>query len=64
VQSHGLPAKTLQGHPMYEFVPGPLKTGRAQGTEKTDKFASRLRSILCLQCFDAVGWVAGRASGL
>ena len=21
-------------------------------------------SVLCLQCFDAVGWVAGRASGL
>ena len=21
-------------------------------------------SLLCLQCFDAVGWVAGRASGL
>ena len=21
-------------------------------------------SLLCLQCFDAVGWAAGRASGL
>jgi len=21
-------------------------------------------AFLCLQCFDAVGWVAGRASGL
>ena len=21
-------------------------------------------SVLCLQCFDAVGWAAGRASGL
>ena len=21
-------------------------------------------SLICLQCFDAVGWVAGRASGL
>jgi len=20
--------------------------------------------VICLQCFDAVGWVAGRASGL
>jgi len=20
--------------------------------------------LICLQCFDAVGWVAGRASGL
>jgi len=25
---------------------------------------SRSRFIYCLQCFDAVGWVAGRASGL
>jgi len=24
----------------------------------------RVLSALCLQCFDAVGWVAGRASGL
>jgi len=22
------------------------------------------RSVLCFQCFDAVGWAAGRASGL
>jgi len=22
------------------------------------------RSVLCIQCFDAVGWAAGRASGL
>ena len=21
-------------------------------------------AVICLQCFDAVGWVAGRASGL
>ena len=21
-------------------------------------------SVICLQCFDAVGWAAGRASGL
>ena len=29
----------------------------------TDGMASVL-SVLCLQCFDAVGWAAGRASGL
>jgi len=23
-----------------------------------------ISSVLCLQCFDTVGWVAGRASGL
>jgi len=23
-----------------------------------------LKADICLQCFDAVGWVAGRASGL
>jgi len=27
-------------------------------------FVDVLHSILCLQCFDAVGWAAGRASGL
>jgi len=27
-------------------------------------FISTLYSISCLQCFDAVGWAAGRASGL
>jgi len=25
---------------------------------------STVPSVLCLQCFDAVGWAAGRASGL
>jgi len=28
------------------------------------KLLYRLPSVLCLQCFDAVGWAAGRASGL
>jgi len=23
-----------------------------------------LKQLICLQCFDTVGWVAGRASGL
>ena len=27
-------------------------------------FMLALLSVLCLQCFDAVGWAAGRASGL
>ena len=27
-------------------------------------FLSGAFSALCLQCFDAVGWAAGRASGL
>jgi len=26
--------------------------------------ATYLVHLLCLQCFDAVGWVSGRASGL
>ena len=31
----------------------------------SDKFyLYRCSSLLCLQCFDAVGWAAGRASGL
>ena len=28
------------------------------------KSYSSLRSVIWLQCFDAVGWAAGRASGL
>jgi len=28
------------------------------------KTSAILFAILCLQCFDAVGWTAGRASGL
>jgi len=29
-----------------------------------DNDYSVLSTLLCLQCFDAVGWAAGRASGL
>jgi len=29
-----------------------------------DCFALTVYQLLCLQCFDAVGWAAGRASGL
>ena len=32
------------------------------GTRKIKNFS--VRGIQCLLCFDAVGWVAGRASGL
>ena len=28
------------------------------------KYASNAMNVDCLQCFDAVGWAAGRASGL
>jgi len=28
------------------------------------EISSEFRSVLCLQCFDAVGWAAGRASDL
>jgi len=31
---------------------------------KADKIMVRCVLILSLQCFDAVGWAAGRASGL
>jgi len=30
----------------------------------TAVFISLLATFFCLQCFDAVGWAAGRASGL
>jgi len=29
-----------------------------------DLFSLTLKNILCLQCYDTVGWAAGRASGL
>ena len=41
-------------------VPPTLLTGMAQFTFT---FISAL-FLFCLQCFDAVGWAAGRASGL
>ena len=39
--------------------------GASAKLELVDKFSylSDMLSV-CLQCFDAVGWVAGRASGL
>jgi len=33
-------------------------------TSSDSAFADILCACKCLQCFDAVGWVAGRASGL
>jgi len=30
----------------------------------TDFSQGSVAAVLCLQCFDAVGWAAGRASGL
>ena len=42
----------------------------SDGTKDLQNVVNRLRVFvklkgqLCLQCFDAVGWAAGRASGL
>ena len=36
----------------------------AADVKKHFPFSRALLSIECLQCFDAVGWSAGRASGL
>jgi len=32
--------------------------------EMLDQVHFRCRKLCCLQCFDAVGWAAGKASGL
>jgi len=32
--------------------------------QQLSKYRLTIKSVKCLQCFDAVGWVAGRASGL
>jgi len=34
------------------------------GNNNSHHFMAIIQINLCLQCFDAVGWVAGRASGL
>ena len=51
-----------------------LKSGKAPGIDKISKehimfshpavFVHVLCLFYCLQCFDVVGWAAGRASGL
>jgi len=44
---------------------GRIKLGRHVLVAHLQKCRKRsLRPVLCLQCSDAVGWAAGRASGL
>ena len=40
------------------------QAGVAKGLKVPCLFMITELSIRCLQCFDAVGWAAGRASGL
>jgi len=40
-----------------------LPPGRGDIPEAGER-AGMSPSVLCLQCFDAVGWATGRASGL
>ena len=42
-----------------DFVPG-----YGDGIRSCANFILILCFVFCLQCFDAVGWAAGRASGL
>ena len=41
-----------------------LLVGRQEEHPAYKKLMRRWCGYLCLQCFDAVGWAAGRASGL
>ena len=43
---------------------GAAAAGAAAGGTQKNLFIDNWRRLLCLQCFDAVGWAAGRASGL
>ena len=38
--------------------------GGERGADSTDEGKHTGRNDSCLQCFDAVGWASGRASGL
>ena len=38
--------------------------GAGNAVEENSSAFSLLKCASCLQCFDTVGWVAGRASGL
>ena len=40
------------------------KVGQSTQSLPVCKYTSGLTTTICLQCFDAVGWAAGRASGL
>jgi len=51
------------------FMPPNQQRQSTEGTSKALKLCHTLpnkflKSVSCLQCFDAVGWAAGRASGL
>ena len=37
---------------------------RLSGSLNPVRVSDEVRALICLQCFDAVGWAAGRASGL
>jgi len=41
-----------------------IYTERFQVGEEGDAAECYVSIVICLQCFDAVGWAAGRASGL
>jgi len=43
---------------------GLVSTGQAVEGSLAEFFLLLPMFMLCLQCFDAVGWAAGRASGL
>jgi len=50
--------------PIYTLVRPELITGFKQPLQINDFGHATLYTTICLQCFDTVGWVAGRPSGL
>jgi len=49
---------------IYDIRPGNGAGLFSRPTNSTCDFYVMHNETFCLQCFDAVGWVAGRASGL
>jgi len=65
--AHGS-AFSVAAPPAWKTLPTRLKLLRSttafRRQLKTFPFQSAYGQFVCLQCFDAVGWVAGRAPGL
>jgi len=68
LQSFSMPFFTLHGleleQPVFgaNYIKGRVRAEAAGMSARCSAFYSLFS--LCLQCFDAVGWVAGRACGL
>ena len=49
---------------MFLLVPAHLGSPGQRAVKRSLLLLSLVQQYFCLQCFDTVGWAAGRASGL